>query len=49
MLIVGYEVNDKKNKNHYLVFGMDKVVGTFEKLSTVISATNFSARVCQRD
>ena len=32
MLIVGYEVNDLKNKNHYLVFGMDKVTGTFEKL-----------------
>ncbi|MBK8550042.1 MAG: CehA/McbA family metallohydrolase [Ignavibacteria bacterium] len=32
MLIVGYEVNDIKNKNHYLVFGLDKVVGTFEKL-----------------
>ncbi len=32
MLIVGYEVNDIKNRNHYLVFGLDKVVGTFEKL-----------------
>lgn len=33
MLIVGYEVNDNKNRNHYLVFGTDKVVGTYEKLS----------------
>lgn len=32
MLIVGYEVNDMKNKNHYLVFGMNEVVGSFEKL-----------------
>ncbi len=32
MLIVGYEVNDIKNRNHYLVFGLDKVIGTFEKL-----------------
>ncbi len=32
MLIVGYELNDIKNKNHYLVFGMNEVVGTFEKL-----------------
>lgn len=32
MLIVGYELNDINNKNHYLVFGMDDVVGTFEKL-----------------
>lgn len=33
MLIVGYEMNDIHNKNHYLVFGMDEVVGTYEKLS----------------
>ncbi|MEP7146099.1 MAG: CehA/McbA family metallohydrolase [bacterium] len=33
MLIVGYEVNDRKNKNHYLVFGLDEVIGTFEKLA----------------
>ncbi|MBX7043174.1 MAG: CehA/McbA family metallohydrolase [Ignavibacteria bacterium] len=32
MLIVGYEVNDSKNKNHYLVFGLDEVVGTFTRL-----------------
>jgi len=33
MLIVGYEVNDIKNRNHYLVFGLDEVVGSFEKLA----------------
>ncbi|MEO8663862.1 MAG: CehA/McbA family metallohydrolase [Ignavibacteria bacterium] len=33
MLIVGYEVNDSKNKNHYLVFGTDKVIGTYDKLA----------------
>jgi len=32
MLIVGYELNDRKNHNHYLVIGLDEVVGTFEKL-----------------
>jgi len=32
MLIVGYEVNDIKNRNHYLVFGMDELVGTYENL-----------------
>lgn len=32
MLIVGYELNDKKNRNHYLVFGMDELVGQFDKL-----------------
>lgn len=32
MLIVGYEVNDMRNRNHYLVFGMDEVIGTYELL-----------------
>lgn len=32
MLIVGYEVNDIKNRNHYLVFGLDEVVGSFTML-----------------
>jgi hypothetical protein len=32
MLIVGYEVNDIKNRNHYLVFGLNEVVGSFVKL-----------------
>ncbi|MBV6478330.1 MAG: hypothetical protein HGGPFJEG_01081 [Ignavibacteria bacterium] len=32
MLIVGYELNDRKNRNHYLVLGMDELVGQFEKL-----------------
>lgn len=32
MMIVGYELNDLKNKNHYLVLGVDKAIGTFEKL-----------------
>lgn len=32
MLIVGYEVNDIKNRNHYLAMGTDELVGTYEKL-----------------
>jgi hypothetical protein len=32
MFIVGYEVNDNKNQNHYLVFDLDEVVGKFDKL-----------------
>ncbi|MFI5144108.1 MAG: CehA/McbA family metallohydrolase [Ignavibacteria bacterium] len=32
MVIIGYEVNDMENKNHYLVLGLDKVVGPFEVL-----------------
>jgi len=32
MVIIGYEVNDMDNKNHYLVFGLDEVIGTFQVL-----------------
>lgn len=32
MLIVGCEINDLDNKNHYLVLGLDKIVGKYEKL-----------------
>jgi len=32
MLIVGYEINDIENKNHYLLFGLDKLVGTFRDI-----------------
>ncbi len=43
MLIVGYEVNDIKNRNHYLVLGTDKVTGTFEKLHDGDSGNKMSA------
>jgi len=32
MLIVGYEMNDLQNRNHYLTLGLDKVIGSYEKL-----------------
>ncbi len=32
MVLIGYEVNDMMNKNHYLVFGLDEVIGTFQVL-----------------
>lgn len=32
MVIIGYEVNDMENKNHYLVFGVDEVIGAFQVL-----------------
>lgn len=32
MFLVGYEVNDTKNENHYLVFGLDELIGTFQVL-----------------
>ena len=31
-MVIGYEVNDMDNKNHYLVFGMDEVIGTYQVL-----------------
>lgn len=46
MFIVGYEVNDIHNKNHYLVFGLDELVGTFKvldngELGCKLSATEY--------
>ena len=32
MVIIGYEVNDMDNKNHYLVLGLDEVIGSYEVL-----------------
>ncbi len=32
MLIVGYEVNDTKNRNHYVALGIDRAIGPFERL-----------------
>lgn len=32
MVIVGYEVNDMANKNHYLTFGIDEVIGSYQEL-----------------
>jgi hypothetical protein len=32
MVIIGYELNDINNKNHYLVFGLDKVVGSLKDI-----------------
>jgi len=32
MVITGYEVNDMHNKNHYLTFGLDEVIGTYQVL-----------------
>ncbi|MGH2575848.1 MAG: PHP domain-containing protein [Ignavibacteria bacterium] len=32
MVIIGYEVNDMNNKNHYLTFGIDKVIGSYQVL-----------------
>jgi PHP domain-containing protein len=33
MVLIGYEVNDMNNKNHYLTLGVDEVIGTYQILS----------------
>ena len=32
MVLIGYEVNDMANKNHYLTFGIDEVIGSYQEL-----------------
>lgn len=32
LLIAGYEINDMENKNHYLTFGLDKLVGNYKDI-----------------
>lgn len=32
MVIIGYEINDTENKNHYLTLGVDEVVGSYQVL-----------------
>lgn len=32
MLIAGYEINDLRNENHYLVFGMERLPGNFRDI-----------------
>jgi len=49
LLIVGYEVNDRKNKNHYLALGTDKITGTYEKLSDGDTGNRMSAKEYVRE
>lgn len=44
ILIVGYEVNDIDNKNHYLVIGLDELVGTYRVLPNGELGNNLPAR-----
>ena len=32
LVIIGCEINDMQNKNHYLAFGIDEMVGTYKKM-----------------
>lgn len=43
MVIVGYEINDSENKNHYLVAGMDEIVGSYRLLHNGELGSNLSA------
>lgn len=42
MMLIGYEINDKDDRNHYLAFGLDKTVGVR------ISAQEYVRRVKDR-
>lgn len=44
MVIIGYEVNDTDNKNHYLAFGLDEVIGNYEVLSSGELGCKLTAR-----
>lgn len=44
MIIIGYEVNDTENKNHYLTFGIDEVIGTYQVLENGELGCKLSAK-----
>lgn len=44
MVIVGYEVNDMNNKNHYLAFGLNDVIGTYQVLDNGELGCKLSAK-----
>jgi hypothetical protein len=44
MVMIGYEVNDMDNKNHYIVLGLDEVVGSFEVLENGELGCKLSAK-----
>lgn len=50
LFIVGYELNDVYNKNHYLVFGLDELVGTYKviennELGCKLSASEYVSEI----
>jgi hypothetical protein len=44
MVIIGCEVNDMNNKNHYLTFGLDEVIGTYQVLDNGELGCKLSAK-----
>ncbi|MBM4158711.1 MAG: PHP domain-containing protein [Ignavibacteria bacterium] len=43
LVLVGYELNDLQNNNHYLVFGTDELAGEFEQISDEEKGNKLSA------
>jgi len=44
MVIIGYEMNDLNNENHYLTLGLDKLIGTYENLENGELGCSLAAR-----
>jgi len=44
MVLIGYEVNDMSNRNHYLTFGIDEVIGTYRELGNGELGCKLSAK-----
>lgn len=44
LVIVGYEVNDTDNKNHYLAFGIDEIIGSYQVLESGELGCKLSAK-----
>lgn len=43
MVVVGYEINDKNNKNHYIVLGLNELIGTYRVLFNGELGSNLTA------
>ena len=44
MVIIGYEVNDMNNRNHYLVFGLNELIGNYRELGNGELGCKLSAK-----
>lgn len=44
MIIIGYEINDSNNKNHYLAFGINELIGTYTSINEVELGCKLSAK-----
>lgn len=49
MVIIGYEVNDMQNRNHYLAFGLNEVVGAYRELGNGELGCKLSAKEYVRE